>query len=87
VNAASAGCIWKNPKCDSCAGAGELIERLGLKGHSVGGAQVSPLHANFIVNTGHATGADVRKLMDDVEERVLKASGIRLEREVRLLGD
>jgi UDP-N-acetylmuramate dehydrogenase len=87
VNAASAGCIWKNPKVESCAGAGELIERLGLKGHSVGGAQVSEVHANFIVNSGEATGADVRNLMQDVEQRVLKTSGIRLEREVRLLGD
>jgi UDP-N-acetylmuramate dehydrogenase len=87
VNAASAGCIWKNPKVESCTGAGELIERLGLKGHSIGGAQVSELHANFIVNSGEATGADVRNLIRDVEERVLKASGIRLEREVRLLGD
>ncbi len=66
---------------------GALIERMGLKGHSIGGAQVSELHANFIINNGEATGADVRNLMRDVEQRVLKATGIHLEREVRLLGD
>jgi UDP-N-acetylmuramate dehydrogenase len=86
VNAASAGCIWKNPRMADCRGAGELIERLGLKGLRVGGAAISEIHANFIVNTGGATGADVRELMRLVEARVYQETGIQLEREVRLLG-
>jgi UDP-N-acetylenolpyruvoylglucosamine reductase len=85
VNAASAGCIWKNPHLEGCHGAGELIDRLGLKGHCCGGAAISEIHANFIVNTGHATGADVRTLMREVEDKVRQQSGVRLEREVRLL--
>jgi UDP-N-acetylenolpyruvoylglucosamine reductase len=87
VNAASAGCVWKNPRVEGCAGAGQLIERLGLKELCVGGAQVSPIHANFIVNSGGATGDDVRALMRQTEARVLHESDIQLEREVRLLGD
>jgi len=87
VNAACAGCIWKNPQLADCRGAGELIERLGLKGHRAGGAAISEVHANFIVNSGGATGADVRALIDDVEAKVFAASGVRLEREVRLLGE
>jgi UDP-N-acetylmuramate dehydrogenase len=86
VNAACAGCIWKNPQMADCRGAGELIERLGLKGHRIGGAAISEVHANFIVNIDRATGADVRALMRDVEQKVLEASGVQLEREVRLLG-
>ncbi len=85
VNAASAGCVWKNPRVEGCAGAGQLIERLGLKEMSVGGAQISAVHANFVVNTGGATGGDVRALMCQIEARVLQETGIQLEREVRLL--
>ena len=85
ANAASAGCVWKNPQMEGCRGAGELIERLGLKGASVGGAQVSTLHANFIINSGAATGNDVRLLMRHVEEHVLREAGVHLEREARLL--
>ncbi|HVF11048.1 MAG TPA: UDP-N-acetylmuramate dehydrogenase [Abditibacteriaceae bacterium] len=86
VNAACAGCIWKNPKLADCRGAGQLIEQLGLKGHRVGGAAISEVHANFIVNIDRATGADARALMCDVEQKVEEAMGVRLEREVRLLG-
>jgi UDP-N-acetylmuramate dehydrogenase len=85
VNAASAGCIWKNPRLEGCHGAGELIDRLGLKGHVYGGAAISEVHANFIVNTSSATGTDVRALMREVEDRVMQETGVRLEREVRLL--
>nr|AIA14987.1 UDP-N-acetylenolpyruvoylglucosamine reductase [uncultured bacterium] len=87
VNAASAGCIWKNPTVEGCRGAGELIERLGLKGSSVGGAQISEIHGNFIVNSGGASGRDIRDLIEQTEKAVLQQSGIQLEREVRLLGD
>ncbi len=85
VSAASAGCAWKNPKVEGCASAGQLVEQLGLKGLQVGGAQVSTLHGNFVINAGGATGDDVRQLLAKVEHRVLDARGIQLEREVRLL--
>ena len=85
VSAASAGCAWKNPKAENCASAGQLVEQLGLKGLRVGGAEVSTLHGNFVINSGGASGADVRQLLHDVEQRVLDARGIVLEREVRLL--
>ena len=86
VNVPSAGCAWKNPQAEGCAGAGQLIEQMGLKGHSFGGAQISDVHANFVINANHATGDDVRALLQDVEDRVLEVRGIKLEREVRLLG-
>ncbi len=85
VNAASAGCVWKNPKVEDCAGAGALIEKLGLKNWRVGGAAISEVHGNFIVNSDEASGDDVRELIERIEEKVLEETGIRLEREVRLL--
>jgi UDP-N-acetylmuramate dehydrogenase len=80
----SAGCIFKNPP--GCA-AGELIDRLGLKGLERGDAQVSKQHANFIVNRGHATSADVIGLIREVQDRVERAYGIRLETEVVIAED
>ena len=80
----SAGSFFKRPK-DGFAGA--LIEEAGLKGASVGGAQVSPKHAGFIVNNGNATCEDVLKLKDLVVRTVREKSGIELEMEVRLAGD
>lgn len=90
VNAACAGCIWKNPKIEAgefvgCAGAGALIEKLGLKEMKVGGAQVSAIHGNFIINSGGATAAEVFELIARVEEEVLRRAGVKLEREVRVL--
>lgn len=85
VSAASAGCIWKNPNAPDCRGAGELIERLGLKNRRVGGAQMSPVHGNFIVNDGSAKAADVLQLMSEIELEVLRQTAIHLEREVRFL--
>jgi UDP-N-acetylenolpyruvoylglucosamine reductase len=79
----SAGCVFKNP---SAVGAGRLIEELGLKGTTVGGAQVSEVHANFIVNTGGARADDVLRLIDLVRERARQERGIELEPEVRILG-
>jgi UDP-N-acetylmuramate dehydrogenase len=66
--------------------AGQLIEAAGLKGVAEGGAQVSPMHANYIVNTGRATAADVRALIDRVRRDVEQRFGVRLETEVKLIG-
>ncbi len=90
VNASSSGCIWQNPHIESgplagCRGAGELIEKLGLKGHSSGHAAISEIHANFIVNMGGATSEDVLALMSSVEEIAWREAGVRLEREARLV--
>ncbi len=80
----SAGCAWKNPPEDA---AGRLVEFAGCKGLRVGGAEVSTVHANFIVNRGGATCADVLSLMAEVRRRVHDASGITLDREVIHWGD
>ena len=79
----SCGSVFKNPSGDH---AGRLIEAAGLKGHRVGGAQISPIHANFIANTGGATASDVMALIELAQERVEAQSGHRLEREVRIVG-
>jgi UDP-N-acetylenolpyruvoylglucosamine reductase len=79
----SAGCIFKNPEGNS---AGRLIDEAGLKGARVGGAEVSPVHANFIVNRGNATSSDIIELMRRVRARVEEAKGVRLEPEVLLYG-
>jgi len=79
----SAGCIFKNPPGDS---AGRLIDAAGLKGERRGDAEVSLVHANFIVNRGHATSADVIALVRHVRARVQEASGVTLEPEVLLYG-
>ena len=75
----SAGCIFKNPPG---ASAGRMIDDLGLKGHSVGGARVSDRHANFFVNAGKASAKDMLTLIADVRERVRAAYGVDLENEV-----
>ena len=79
----SAGCIFKNPPGDS---AGRLIDVSGLKGEREGDAEVSPVHANFIVNHDHARAADVIALVRRVRARVEQAHGVRLEPEVLLYG-
>ena len=79
----SAGCIFKNPPGDS---AGRLIDAAGLKGERQGDAEVSPTHANFIVNHDHARAADVIALVRRVRARVEQAHGVRLEPEVLLYG-
>lgn len=78
--AASAGCVFKNPP--GTRGAGALIDAAGLKGERVGGAVVSPVHANYIVNEGGATFADVEALIGRVRERVAATAGVHLELEV-----
>lgn len=80
----SCGSVFKNPPGDH---AGRLIESVGLKGHRIGAAQVSPLHANFIVNTGGATAADVLALIRLARDRVYAASGLVLTPEVHAAGD
>jgi UDP-N-acetylenolpyruvoylglucosamine reductase len=79
----SAGCIFKNPPGTS---AGRLIDESGLKGERVGDAEVSSVHANFIINRGHATGADVLALVRRIRGRVRQAKGVDLEPEVLLYG-
>jgi len=80
----SAGCFFKNPPN---ASAGELIEQAGGKGLREGGAEVSPIHANFIINTGSATASDLRNLAERVRAMVRAKHGIELEYEVRLVGE
>lgn len=79
LNQKSAGCIFKNPPG---ASAGRLIDELGLKGFRIGDAVVSDRHANFFINAGHATCADMLALMETVRERVREAWGVELEEEV-----
>jgi UDP-N-acetylmuramate dehydrogenase len=79
LNQKSAGCIFKNP---AGASAGRMIDELGLKGHRVGDAMVSDRHANFFVNAGKASCADMLKLIEEVRGRVRSAFGVELENEV-----
>ncbi|MGQ0695701.1 MAG: UDP-N-acetylmuramate dehydrogenase [Nitrospiraceae bacterium] len=80
----SAGCVFKNPPNDS---AGRVVEVAGLKGARVGDAQVSDKHANFIVNQGNATAKDVLALIKKVRAQVARKVGVRLELELKLVGE
>lgn len=80
----SAGSIFRNPPGDH---AGRIIDSLGLKGLRVGRAQVSPIHANFIVNLGGASAEEVIRLIREVQTRVAEATGILLEPEIRIMGE
>jgi len=82
--AASAGCIFKNPGGTS---AGKLIEELGLKNTAVGGARVSEVHANFIVNDGGATASEILSLIGKIKEKARTERGIELETEVGIIGE
>jgi len=75
----SAGCIFKNPPGVST---GRMIDELGLKGHNFGDARVSDRHANFFVNAGKASAADMLELIADVRKRIQQAYGVTLENEV-----
>lgn len=79
----SAGSVFKRPVGHF---AGALIEQAGLKGKSVGGAQVSELHAGFIINTGNATADDVCRLIKLIKEKVHDESGVMLEEELKITG-
>lgn len=83
VGLPSAGSVFKNPPG---AKAGQLLEAAGVKGLRRGGAQVSEIHANFIVNTGGATAADVLGLISELQRRVEERFGVALEPEIQLLG-
>jgi len=80
----SAGSVFKNIPGQP---AGKIIEELGIKGKSCGDAQISPKHANFIVNKGKAKAADVLKLIAFVQEKVKKEKNINLETEVVIIGE
>ena len=80
----SCGSVFKNPPGDHAA---RLIETAGLKGARVGGAQVSPKHANFIINTGGATAADIEALIRKVQSTVESRHGVCLETEVQIIGE
>ena len=84
LNLPSAGSVFKNPPGQS---AGQLVEQAGLKGFTLGNAQISDKHANFIVNRGGATAHDVLSLMDIMQNRVYKATGIQLEPELCITGE
>lgn len=79
-DAKSAGCVFRNPDCGH---AGALIDQSGLKGKSIGGAQVSTMHANFLINSGNATTSDILSLIEFVQKEVKEKQGIDLEHEVR----
>ncbi|MBO7345069.1 MAG: UDP-N-acetylmuramate dehydrogenase [Clostridia bacterium] len=80
----SCGSVFKNPKGFS---AGQLIERAGLKGLSVGGAKISEKHGNFIITSGRATAMDVFNLITTIKEKIKDEFGIELEKEVELVGE
>lgn len=80
----SCGSVFKNPASDR--GAAKLVEDCGLKGYSHGGAQVSEVHANFVVNNGTASAADVLAVMRTMHDRVKEATGVDLQPEVKFLG-
>ena len=84
TNKRTFGSVFKNPPGD--LGAGRLLELCGLKGHRIGGALISPRHANFIENAGGATSADCLALMVEARRRAREQAGVELEHEVVLLG-
>jgi len=84
TNKRTFGSVFKNPS--DGPGAGRMIEETGLKGHRIGGALISPQHANFIENAGEATSADAVALMTEARRRVRERFGVVLEHEVRFLG-
>lgn len=81
---ASCGSVFKNPSGDF---AGRLVEASGLKGKRVGGVEISNVHANFMVNQGGATAADVKALIDLARESVKESFGVELELEIELIGE
>ena len=84
TNKRTFGSVFKNPEHE--LGAGRMLEACGLKGHAIGGAVISPKHANFIENAGGATTADALALMAEARRRACEQFGVELEHEVRLLG-
>jgi UDP-N-acetylmuramate dehydrogenase len=94
LNAPSAGCVFQNPDPDRDVvppgiplSAGALVDRAGLKGHSIGGARVSPTHGNFIVSDGTASGAEIRALVRLCQAEVRRQFGVDLREEIRWVGE
>ena len=85
TNKRTFGSVFKNPEHELTAG--RLLEACGLKGHRLGGAQISPRHANFIENADGATSEDAIALMDEARRRAWAQYGLELEHEVVFLGD
>jgi UDP-N-acetylmuramate dehydrogenase len=84
LNLPNAGSVFRNPPGDYAA---RLIEQCGLKGRQIGGAQVSEKHANFIVNVGAASAADIEQLILEVQAAVEQKTGIKLQCEVKIIGE
>ena len=84
LNLPSAGSTFRNPHGDFAA---RLIEASGLKGYQIGGAQVSPKHANFIVNVGECTALDIELLIRHIRDVVLEKQGVALQQEIKVIGE
>ena len=84
TNKRTFGSVFKNPPGE--LGAGRMLEECGLKGHRIGGATISPMHANFIENADRATSADCVALMNEARRRAREQFGVELEREVAFVG-
>ncbi len=84
LNLPSAGSTFRNPEGDFAA---RLVEASGLKGYTIGGAQVSEKHANFIVNIGGATARDIEMLIQHMRETVQQKQGVTLQQEVKVMGE
>ncbi len=80
----SCGSVFQNPPGDHAA---RLIEAAGLKGHRIGGAEVSPKHANFIINSDDASATDIEELIEHVQHTVIERHGVELHHEVRIVGE
>jgi len=80
----SCGSVFRNPPGDHAA---RLIEAAGMKGHRIGSAEVSMKHANFIINRGGATAAEIERLIDRVQQTVFEVHGVQLLHEVSIVGE
>jgi UDP-N-acetylmuramate dehydrogenase len=86
VGAKCVGCVFQNPTDQTTEAAAKLIDDLGLKGKQIGGAKVSDIHANFIINTGDATADDVVQLISYIKQQVRDKNGIQLHEEIEYIG-
>ncbi|MCL1833137.1 MAG: hypothetical protein FWG49_01420, partial [Leptospirales bacterium] len=84
MNYPSAGSVFKNPESYS---SWKLINDSGLKGYRIGGAEISEKHTNFIINRGNAASSDIYNLIRYIQERVYSHSGVRLETEIKMMGE